>query len=587
MNSLLSPAPAKARPDSDRPWIRLVRLFVGRIFHGNSDSGEGELSLSVGLILSYLPLPGGVYAIFLLQKYSTLSEFLRGRPGSDPLRSALPDEYFFIVLSMVVTGVVAVWRWDSIFPDKRDYMNLVPLPLSMRRIFSANLAAVFAMAVILAVDVNAGSALLFPVAVGAYVDSFSFFLHFFWVHIFVVILASLFSFFAVFLAVGLAMVIFPVGAYRRASLYLRVAIVGGLVAVLATSFAVPAKLANLQDSLVRFLPPVWFLGLCQVIRDRATASLAMLGRLALVDTGVVLAASVLIYAIGYRKCFMRIPESVELPPAERARNPLGALVFRVLDRVVLTTPFQRAGYRFVVRTLFRSEDHSLVLGGFVGLGIVTASQFLFASFNVPNDASTSVPSAEILAVPLILTYCLMLGVRFAFELPTELRANWIFQLCVDKEKPECVPLGSKVMLSFVVPWVIVIALPAYAYIWGPVVGLLHTVVVIAWSVLLSEILLLKFRKIPFTCPFPEFHNAAAIVAIWYVLGFVAFAMVTAQLEHIAFVHPALAAVLLAVAGGVGYLLSRLRRDIQETDRALVFENDADIGFELLNLQRGT
>ena len=43
---------------------------------------------------------------------------------------------------MTVTGAVAVWRWDAIFPDRRDFMNLVPLPISTRTIFFANLVAV-------------------------------------------------------------------------------------------------------------------------------------------------------------------------------------------------------------------------------------------------------------------------------------------------------------------------------------------------------------------------------------------------------------------------------------------------------------
>jgi hypothetical protein len=586
INSLLSTVPSKARRDSDRPWTRLLRLFIGRMFHGNSDRGDGELSMSVGLILSYLPFPGGIYSIFLLEKYSTLSEFLRGSPGSDPLRSALPDEYFFIVLSMVVTGVVAVWRWESIFPDKRDYLNLVPLPLSMRKIFLANLASVLGMAAILAIDVNAGSALLFPVAVGAYVNSFSFFLHFLWVHICVTILASLFSFFAVFMTAGIVMVLSPATLYRRASLYLRVTLIGGLVAVLATSFAVPAKLATLPDSFVRLLPTVWFLGLCQLIRGTATASLARLGQLSLIATGIVLAAGITAYAIGYRKCFVRIPESMELPPAARASHPLSSWAFRILDRAVLKTPFERAGYRFVMRTLFRSENHTLVLGGFFGLGIVTASQFLFASFTAQSRASTSLPAPEVLAVPLILSYCIMLGVRFAFELPTDLRANWAFQLWVDREKHECIALGKRVMLSFVLPWITVVAFPLYTYFWGVPVALLHTLVVTLWSVLLSDILLLRFRKVPFTCPFPEFHNAAAIAAIWYVLGFVAFAMITSQLEYWSLLHPGVTLVLLGAAAGMWYGISRLRGSISEVDKRLQFDPGTETGFELLNLQRG-
>jgi len=37
---------------------------------------------------------------------------------------------------MVVTGAAALWRWDALFLDRRDYTNLVPLPISLRAIFS-------------------------------------------------------------------------------------------------------------------------------------------------------------------------------------------------------------------------------------------------------------------------------------------------------------------------------------------------------------------------------------------------------------------------------------------------------------------
>lgn len=127
---------------SQKPFGRLVRLFVGRVFHGSGESAEGELDLSLGLIISLLALPGGFYAIFLLDKYSTLLQWIHGQRDFDLLAAALPDEYFFIVLSMAVTGAVAVWRWESIFPDRRDYANLVPLPISIRKIFFANLAAI-------------------------------------------------------------------------------------------------------------------------------------------------------------------------------------------------------------------------------------------------------------------------------------------------------------------------------------------------------------------------------------------------------------------------------------------------------------
>ena len=141
MSSIMQSIRQNFEKVSQKPLPRLVRLFVDRIFRG-VESSEGELDMSMGLVLSLLALPGGFYSVFLLEKYSTLLQWLRHQHEVDPLAAALPDEYFFIVLSMAVTGVVAVWRWDSIFPDRRDYSNLVHLPISTRTIFLANLAAV-------------------------------------------------------------------------------------------------------------------------------------------------------------------------------------------------------------------------------------------------------------------------------------------------------------------------------------------------------------------------------------------------------------------------------------------------------------
>jgi len=125
-----------------RPFGRLVQLFVARIFRGGGDSDGEGLDLGVGLVLTLLAMPGGFVSLFLLDKYGSFLQWLRGVKDFDALLVAFPDEYFFIVLSMTVTGAVTVWRWDSIFPDRRDYMNLVHLPISTRTIFSANLVAV-------------------------------------------------------------------------------------------------------------------------------------------------------------------------------------------------------------------------------------------------------------------------------------------------------------------------------------------------------------------------------------------------------------------------------------------------------------
>jgi hypothetical protein len=574
------------RSQSEAPFLRLVRLFLGRILHSNGDSDDGELSFSAGLMLALLPLPGGFYAVFLFEKYSTLRLWMRGERLTDPLAATLPEEYFFIVLSMVVTGVLAVWRWESIFPDRRDYQNLVPLPLATAQIFLANMAAVSLLALVVGVDVNLGSALLFPLAIGAAVNSFAFFAHFIGVHILVVVLASLFSFFAVFVTIGLVMTVLPYRAFRWTSLYLRSVMIGSLVAVLATSFAVPAGLRHLSQSMVKLLPPVWFLGLCQWIRNGSGSQLATLGRVAAVASAIVLLGAVIAYALSYRRCFVRIPENIDVGPTT-VGGPKLYRFSRLLDHVLLTSPLERAGYRFAIRTLLRSEQHALVLAGFLGLGTVIGSQFLFAAFNNNSAAVDKWPSPELLAVPLILSYSIIVGLRLALDLPSDTRSNWIFRFCVDKTTHGCAPLALKIILSFVLPWAIFLVLPIYGFLWGWWVGLLHTFILTAWSVLLAQILLIRFRKIPFTCPYPPFRDSAVVLGISYFLGFFVYVIMTAQLEYWALLSPMVGFCLILILAGSWYVLSRLREDIPDIDREVTFDESVAASFELLDLGRGS
>jgi hypothetical protein len=260
----------------------------------------------------------------------------------------------------------------------------------------------------------------------------------------------------------------------------------------------------------------------------------------------VIAAAVACYAASYRRAFMGIAETADIFPSPRPTAGF-SWIFRVLDCTLLTTPFQRAGFRFTIKSLLRNERQCLILGGWVGVGMVTAAQFLYSS----TSNSRVVPSTELLAIPLVLSYCMIVGLRFAFAVPTEIRANWIFQLCIDKARHECAPLARKTLLAFVVPWLVMIVLPVYAYFWGWRVALLETYVAMAWSSLLVEILLLRFRAIPFTCQYPPFRDSTVVVAISYGLGFFGFVVWTAHLELWALYDFSVTLVLLALPWALG------------------------------------
>ena len=582
MNS--SPA-TELRTSPPGTFVPLVRLFVSRVFHGSGDSNDNELNLSAGLVLAFLALPGAFYCLLLLEKYSTLLQWMRGQPGIDPLAGALPDEYFFIVLSMVVTGVLAVWRWDSIFPDRRDYANLVPLPIPTRNIFAANLSAILFLALVLAIDVNAASAILFPLVVSASENTFGFFLHFVGVHATVVILASVFSFCAVFAIIGVLMVTLPYGTFRRLSFYLRALILGGLVALLSTSFAVPPMLKQPSHSWARLLPSVWFLALCQLMRGKANASFVRLGQLSLIAVGATVVAGITLYGISYRRCFMRIPEIADVTqPAARER---GVWFFRVADRLFLQGPLQRAGYRFAMKTLLRSELHGLVLGGFLGLGIVFSCQCLFDSLGNNHGDWRGIPPAQILAIPLALSYCILAGLRFALELPTSLRANWTFRLHVDRSTEECAPLAQKIMLTFVLPWVAGIVFPVYTWFWGWKAGIVHATVIALCSSLFAQLLLRNYRKIPFACAYRAFGQASVVLALLYGIGFFVYVLGIARLESWALPSVIASGVLILVLSVTCFLFPRLGRAEEDIREAVRFDEDTADAFELLGLKDGS
>jgi len=567
-----------------RPFWRMVELFVARIFRGGGDSDSESLDLGIGLVLTLLAMPGGFVSLLLLNKYGTFLQWLRGNTNVDPLLVSLPDEYFFIVLSMTVTGAVAVWRWDAIFPDRRDFMNLVPLPISTRTIFSANLVAVLFLVGLIAFDVNAVSCILFPMVVGATQSKFLFFVQFALVHGVTVLLASIFSFFAVFSVLGLLMAVLPPRTLRRVSGYIRGVVVVYLVAVLCTTFAIPNLLRTVKGPLPTWtllMPSCWFLGLCQRLHGRADTVLMELSGQALPGVAAVAVLALGGYVVGYRRHFVRIAEIGDsAPPAHSPRlSRLGLL----LDRLALRTPFQKAGFRFICKTLLRSESHRLVLTAVAGLGLVLASQALMDAFAGANSLRKAALSPEALSIPFILSFLVIVGLRMVFEIPAELRSNWIFQLMLDSERQECESLARRVILILTLPWLVAMAFPGYVFLEGWLVASLHTFLVVTWALLLTNIVLIRFRKLPFTCTLPVFKQHSFVTLLSFGFGFLLYAMETPEFEAPALLQPLRMIELIPVAAMAWYIPHHLAKSAFNFEKKLIFEESPTQTIELLRL----
>ena len=561
------------RSTLERPFPRLVAHFAATIFEG--DGSADAVELSVGGLLGLLAVPGGFISILLFDKYSTLLQWLRGVRQFNIYTESLPDKYFFIVFSMAITGVVVVLKWDRFLPGRRDFANLAPLPISAGRVFAANLLAILFLAVVFAADVNGASFVLYPLGVVGNRDTVGEMLRFGLVHALCVMLASLFAFLTCFSLMSALMTLLPYRLFRRVSQAVRVLIVVALVVLFATSYAVPGWVRHLDaHPFVALLPPVWYLALYQTIQGHAPPALAAISVLAMRAILIALGSALFLSALSYRRCFMRISESSDGPLLRRRILRVPA-VFSLLPSY-----FQRACSGFTLRALVRSEQHAIFFGGFAGLGLVAAAETALSAASQPKPA---IPDADMLSIPLTLAYFVICGLRFVFEMPLELDANWMFQVVLDPEKHESAAVARNVTLFVVVALIAAPAMVVFTALWNWRTAALQTIYFVGLSLLLTESLLVGFRKIPFTCSFPPFRHHVVMLVLLGIVGYSFFSGNGSQIEHWMMVQPLRFLWLVPSAAAAYDILRRFRNEIAPIDAGLIYRDQPKAGVTTLDL----
>jgi len=434
----------------------------------------------------------------------------------DLLIASAADKYLFLALAMGVTGIVTVLKWDRILPDAQDYLNLAPLPVRPRAVLLANAAAIAFAVIVFVVDVNAIPALLFPFFVTAAAEApLGVYLSFVAIHALVTVLASLFTFCAVFSLLGVLAALLPRQVFRAAAAGLRGALLVAFLALLFSGSAARALLHGVAahpPSPAAWLPSVWFLALYQQLQHRGTPVFGILANRALVATAAAFLLMVLSYAASYRRRFAAVLEGA---PRQSNRRLAAALLW-ALDRFAPPKAgFARGCHRFTVRALVRSEPHRLAIAVALGLGAWLAVE--------------EAAAGHWLEAPLVAAYLLILGLRVAFEIPALLGANWIFRAVVEARGAETRPVARRVMLAFLslfalLPWFVVGAWRS-----GALEALAATAYVGALSVSLIELLLEGYRKVPLACPTPGFRDNLLMLCLLQFLGFELFTRAGAAL----------------------------------------------------------
>ena len=527
-----------------RSFSALLRHFFLQFFRVETGT-EGGFNATA--ILALLASPGLIMACLLFAKYSSFLRWFHRNFNFDREISSQPDKYTFIVLSMTVTALVVVLRWESMFPDRRDFANLTPLPLSNAKVLMARTLALTAFMVLFLVTVNAASTFLFPGVVmereGTTGEVFRFML----AHAITVIAAGLWSFAAFLALTGLLMALLPYRVFQRIKRYVQFASVLGLVLFFASASTMTPAIAamrNGQPVWADWLPSAWFLGLYQVLRGKPAGTFEALAGRVLPSLTAVCLLAVVAYTLSYRWFYLKSAETVE---GSSSPFPIPRFVIATGCALLPKDGFCRAVLPFVLRTLARSDAHTAVLASVAGFGIA------IAVLTVNLGAGTEPVPMGLLAATLIVVYALLTGLRLCFGFPTETRANWIFRLGSDESTAVPDRVIRVVMYLFVAPPILIFTVATgVLHGWGP--ALMHGVFSAATAFMLTQALTADFRVIPFTSAWmPGQDNLPRTVALWLV-GVAAYGQGLAALDLFLMRDPVRLLVFLGASGFALYLL---------------------------------
>ena len=108
-------------------------------------------------------------------------------------------------------------------------------------------------------------------------------------------------------------------------------------------------------------------------------------------------------------------------------------------------------------------------------------------------------------------------------------------------------------------------------LWNFSTALMHTAIFTCCTIAFVELLLLRFRKIPFTCSYPPFQSHSALIFVAYLSGFLLFTSYLPELELWSLADPWRAVVFLPLLTVIFFSIHFYRKQMLDMDKQLIFE----------------
>jgi hypothetical protein len=560
----------------------LARAFFSRLFESDlMPDGLPQVQLVIwGMLLAATPTTA--YAIMLPKKYVGAQFKIALGP------EFAADRLILITLSMIVIGVVGLFIWDGVFPDRRDVRILGVLPIATHRFAIARLAALGRVYVLFSMPLCVMQSVIFGLTVtgfggpvGRLAGGAA--------HFTAVMLACAFVFCALIAAQCLLLVTFGRRTAQAASMTFQILFAIVLVQLL---FFLPELAGALRSNgterealaALGWLPPAWFFGMYeQLIGAAGTASRA-LGRTAVAMTAGAAVLAPALYAMSYSYLSQRALEG----PARRSAAGVG---LRASRRVAWmrhsNRPLSAAVRQFACRTLLRSRSHRMMFAVYVGFAsaIVLSSGASLALRN--HGVGFRVPGATMMSMPLVVQFLLVVALRVIMAVPSDPKARWVFRACEPADRAGAVAGTRDAMMQVVVVPTTAMAVVQGLLFWRPGMMLAHAVFVFVMGRFLAELLTPRSGKLPFACTY--LPGKSRIFALWpvYLLLFFIYSVAFAEVDLALSRRPrALAAFCLGATLAAQVVVVIRRRTLAALPALRFDEEDTSAIFQGFQLSEG-
>jgi hypothetical protein len=406
-----------------RVFRELVRHCTIRTLVSDGPASQADATREASQVLALVAGPGLVIPFLLILKYLYLAT---NAPAWIPA-AVQSDRCLFVSYALAVMGMAAAWQWDALGLDRRDHATLAPLPISVRTVHLASCLAQCLSLAIFFVAANGGPLLLFPVVL-EYAGEAGIGLS----HVLAQLVSTLTGCAFVFFLVLTVRGILPALLGPRASSRLTPWIQAGLIVSAALLLFLYPQTARALTGLERgggsfpyWVPTLWFTGLQEWLLGADQPLPAALAGTAIHALAAVLAGYLLTLCLTVRRYTRLGTEGADSAgrPASRWRDRMR----NWLDRLWLTQPLERAAFHFCLASLFRNRRQKMIFTGAAAFAFALSAARIATVWSAERSDMTD---QAVLSIPLILSFCLLVGVRYSAAVPADLPANWLFQINV-------------------------------------------------------------------------------------------------------------------------------------------------------------